>query len=85
MGLINRVVEPAQLLSEVQKVIDTLLDNAPLALQAIKRVALESSGVSLQEGFRIENRELAQVLATEDAKEGPLAFVEKRKPKFIGR
>ncbi len=85
MGLINRVVEPAQLLAEVQRVIDKLLDNAPLALQAIKRIALESSGVSLQEGFRIEDRELAAVLATEDAREGPRAFAEKRKPHFVGR
>lgn len=85
MGLLNRVVEPSQLLAEVQKVIDKLLDNAPLALQAIKRVALESSGVSLEEGFRIESRELAAVLATDDAKEGPRAFGEKRKPHFVGR
>ena len=85
IGLLNRVVEPSQLLTEVQKVIDKLLDNAPLALQAIKRVALQSSGVSLQEGFGIESHELIAVLATEDAREGPRAFAEKRKPQFVGR
>jgi len=85
MGLINRVVEPDQLMFEVQKVVDRLLDNAPLALQTIKRIALDSSGVSLQQGFEIEARELAKILSTEDAREGPRAFAEKRKPRFIGR
>lgn len=85
IGLINKVVEPDQLIPETEKLVAQLLKNAPLALQAIKRVALESSGVPIMDGYAIEDRESARIVTTEDAREGPLAFAEKREPKFRGR
>jgi enoyl-CoA hydratase len=85
MGLINRVVEPEDLYGEVEKLVDTLRQNAPLSLQAIKRTALLSSGLELDEAFAIEDQEAKTILLTEDAKEGPRAFAEKRQPEFRGR
>jgi enoyl-CoA hydratase len=85
MGLINRVVAAEELYPEVEKIIAKLIHNAPLALQAIKRTAVLSSGVDLDEAFIIENRETNKILVTKDAREGPRAFAEKRKPLFQGQ
>jgi enoyl-CoA hydratase len=85
MSLINRVVEPQDLYPEVEKLISTLSKNAPLSLQAIKRTAVLTSGLELDEAFAIENQETNRVMLTEDAKEGPRAFAEKRQPVFQGK
>jgi enoyl-CoA hydratase/carnithine racemase len=50
-----------------------------------KEAVLHALSVSLEEGFRIENEAAREVLATEDAKERPRTFVEKRKPRYSGR
>ena len=84
MGLINRVVAPENLYAEVDKLIDRLKKNAPLSLQAIKRAAVLSSGLELDEAFAIEDREAATIVLTQDAREGPRAFAEKRQPVFQG-
>jgi enoyl-CoA hydratase len=85
MGLINRIVAAEELYPEVEKIVAKLIQNAPLALQAIKRTAILSSGVDLDEAFIIENSETNKILVTKDAREGPRAFAEKRKPLFQGQ
>jgi enoyl-CoA hydratase len=85
LGLISRVVEPATLLEEAEKIAHRLARNAPLALEAIKRTALQTSGVPLAEAFQIEVQNAARVMQSEDAKEGPRAFAEKREPVWKGR
>lgn len=85
IGLINKVVTPEELIPETEKLVANLLKNAPLALQAIKRIALETSGLPLVESFAIEDKNMVAVLASQDAREGPLAFAEKREPDFKGR
>ena len=57
----------------------------PLAVRKIKETVLKALSVSLEEGFALENASAREILATEDAKEGPRAFVEKRKPRYVGR
>jgi enoyl-CoA hydratase len=84
MGLINRVVEPQDLYAEVERLVDRLKMNAPLSLQAIKRAATMASGLPLDEAFVLEDQEARAILVTEDAKEGPRAFAEKRQPEFNG-
>ena len=85
MGLINRVVAPEDLYSEVEKLVIKLTANAPLSLQAIKRTAVMTSGIDLDEAFTIEDKETGKVLASEDAREGPRAFAEKRPPAYQGK
>jgi enoyl-CoA hydratase/carnithine racemase len=56
-----------------------------VGVRKIKETVLRSLSVSLEEGFAIENENARLVLAAEDAKEGPRAFMEKRQPRYAGR
>jgi enoyl-CoA hydratase len=85
MGLINRVVAPQDLYGEVEQLVDRLKKNAPLSLQAIKRAAMMTSGLDLDQAFALEDEEARAIVLTEDAREGPRAFAEKRQPEFQGR
>jgi enoyl-CoA hydratase len=85
LGLVNRVVEPRELLPTTLAYAERLAKNGPLALRAIKRTALETSGIPLAAAFEIEARNSAPVMRSEDAREGPRAFAEKRAPVYRGR
>lgn len=83
-GLINRVVPREQLLVTARQMAERIKDNAPLAIQAAKELAVRSQDMSLAEGLRMEqfvNRILHQ---SEDTKTAKAAFAEKRKPEFRG-
>ena len=79
------MVEPERLLEEAEQVAQRLARNAPLSLEAIKRTALQTSGVPLAEAFQLEVQNAAGVMQSEDAQEGPRAFAEKRAPIWKGR
>jgi enoyl-CoA hydratase len=85
LGLVNRLVAPSELVPAVEALAQRLARNGPLALRAIKRTALETSGVPLAEAFAIEARNSAAVMRSADALEGPRAFAEKRPPVYRGR
>ncbi|HEU4427164.1 MAG TPA: enoyl-CoA hydratase-related protein [Myxococcota bacterium] len=85
LGLVNRLVAPAELVPAVEALASRLARNGPLALRAIKRTALETSGVPLADAFAIEARNSAVVMRSADALEGPRAFAEKRPPIYRGR
>jgi enoyl-CoA hydratase/carnithine racemase len=85
IGLINRVVPQAELMNEVERWIAILLARGPLALRAAKQAMLQGLDMPLAEGLQLEGRLFRQMLATEDAKEGPTAFAQKRTPEFKGR
>jgi enoyl-CoA hydratase/carnithine racemase len=85
IGLVNKVVPQAELMNEVERWVNILLERGPLALRAAKQAMLQGLDMTLAEGMQLEQRLFRQMLATEDAKEGPLAFAQKRKPEFKGR
>ncbi len=85
LGIINRVVAPDSLLTEVERLVAKLIKNAPLALQAIKHTAIMTSGIDLNIAFAIEDQQTKKLLTTEDAREGPRAFAEKRQPVYRNR
>jgi enoyl-CoA hydratase len=85
IGLIGRVVPDGQALAEAKKVAEQIAANGPLAVQAIKRSVIETEGLPEKEALAKELEIGWPILATQDAKEGPRAFMEKRKPDFKGR
>jgi enoyl-CoA hydratase len=85
IGLIGRVVPDGQALAEARKVAEQIAANGPLAVQAIKRSVIETEGLPEKEALAKELEIGWPILATEDAKEGPRAFMEKRKPDFKGK
>jgi enoyl-CoA hydratase len=64
---------------------ERIAGNGPLALRAIKRTATRSIGRSPAEGFELENAAKSEIFASDDAREGPRAFMEKRLPVYRGR
>jgi enoyl-CoA hydratase / 3-hydroxyacyl-CoA dehydrogenase len=82
LGLVNRVVEDHELLDTALSWARRLAEQAPLAVQQIKRV---SGAGDLDEGIAAEQRGFAEVLASADAREGIGAFLAKRAPHFEGK
>jgi enoyl-CoA hydratase len=85
MGLLNEIVPRARLLERAQEWAARITENAPLAVAATKESALRGlAAESLGEAMKIEARISARVLASNDAREGPRAFTEKRAPRWTG-
>lgn len=83
-GLINRVVPAEKLMDEAMALAARVAANAPLAVQAAKELAVRAREMPLSAGLRMEQMTNRMLQFTEDAKEGPKAFAEKRKPNFKG-
>lgn len=83
-GLINKVVPQTELMLAAMQMADRLCENGPVALRLAKEIALKSRGVPREIGYLMEMEIGSKAFATEDVKEGMLAFFEKRKPKFRG-
>lgn len=84
-GLINKVVPADQLQAEALAMCETLLERGPLALRAAKQAMLEGLSLPMHEGLALEQKLFASLRETEDAQEGPMAFMQKRKPEFKGK
>jgi E-phenylitaconyl-CoA hydratase len=84
-GLVNRVVPAAELMPAAMEFAKRIARNAPLAVQAAKELALRSRDLDLSSGLRLEQVVNRMLQFSEDAKEGPAAFAEKRQAAFKGR
>ena len=84
-GLINRVVEPAQLMETAFAFAKRIAANGPLAVQAAKELAIRAEDMDLPTGLRVEQMWNRMLRFSEDAQEGPAAFAEKRAPQFQGK
>jgi enoyl-CoA hydratase len=85
IGLVNQLVSFDQLITAGEKMAQSFLKGAPLALRYIKEAIYKGSEMTLEQGLRYESDLQSMVMQTEDAREGPKAFVEKRPPVWKGR
>ncbi len=84
-GLVSRVVPADKLMSTVEEVAGKILECGPLAVRSIKQSVLQGREMSLEEGLKLEGQLAGVVMRSEDAREGPTAFAQKRKPEYKGR
>jgi E-phenylitaconyl-CoA hydratase len=82
LGLLNRVVPPADLMPTAFKFAEAILQNGPLAVRSAKEAVIRGLSLPLEEGMRLESFLQSHLLKTADAMEGPKAFAEKRKPEW---
>jgi enoyl-CoA hydratase len=83
-GLVNRVVEPDDVLAVAEELARRISLGAPIALMKTKEAMVRSNGRPLEEAFAIETECTKENARTLDAREGPRAFMEKRDPVFRG-
>lgn len=85
IGLIGHVVPDGEALSKAMEIAHAIAANGPVAVRAILRTIRDTEGMHENEAFRLDAEIGLRVFASEDAKEGPKAFAEKRAPRFQGK
>jgi enoyl-CoA hydratase len=85
IGLIGHVVPDGQALTRAREIAQVIADNGPLAVEAVLRTLHETDGMTEAEALAHEYDYGWGIFQTEDAREGPRAFKEKRKPNFRRR
>lgn len=85
LGLITEIVEHDKLLERAHEIADTVCLNAPLAVRGTRLAIHKTLDLPLHEGEILAETFRERVVRTEDALEGPRAFVEKRKPNWQAR
>ncbi|MDO3678948.1 enoyl-CoA hydratase/isomerase family protein [Paenibacillus ehimensis] len=85
MQFVHQVTEPEALLETALKLAQDIAAQAPLAVQALKKLINEGRDASLETAQAYDRAYLASLFHSEDAKEGIAAFVAKRPPQFRGR
>ena len=84
-GLVNRVIEPADLMETTFAIARRIAANGPIAVRQAKQAILRGMQMSVWDGLAFEIEAYNRLVPTEDRREGVLAFNEKRKPVFRGR
>ncbi len=85
LGLLNEIVGEDQLLDKAYEWARRIAVNGPLAVQATKESVIRGLAVTMEDAFKIESKLSSKVFKSEDAKEGPKAFAEKRAPQWKAR
>ena len=84
-NLVEKVVPPDQLLAEAKRVAGLVAAKGPLAIAETKRLIHKGLQTDLHAALELEAESFGKMAASEDAKEGTKAFLEKRPAKFVGR
>ena len=84
-GLVNILCEPGDAIATAKELAERINANAPLAVRATRKAILDGALVPDKDGIRLAIELFGPVATSEDAKEGPLAFVEKRPPEWKAR
>ena len=84
-GLVTRLAEPGRAVEVALELAERIARNAPLSVAASKQLIRETQGRTEDEFWQLQQRFTAEVFTSEDAKEGPRAFAEKRPPEWSGR
>jgi enoyl-CoA hydratase len=85
LGIVNRVVAAADLETETMKLAEQLANAAPLALRGLLDCINVGGECGIEEGLEYESAQFGLMFATDDMREGTTAFLERRKPVFVGR
>lgn len=84
-GLVNRLTAPGGALDGARELAAAIAANGPLAVRMTKRIVAESPAWPAEQTWRRQRELLEQIIASDDAREGALAFSEKRAPRWSGR
>ncbi len=85
VGLVNAVVEPKALASNVEELVKKLASRAPVAVAAVKQCFARSRDVDIETAIMVENEAATACFVSADQKEGLRAFLEKREPRWAGK
>jgi enoyl-CoA hydratase/carnithine racemase len=83
-GLVSRIVAEDQLLPTARQIAQRIAGHAPLAIKAVKEVTQAALDETLEQSLRLGSTLRWIIGQTEDAREGPRAFAEKRTPHYRG-
>mgnify|MGYP003542030005 FL=1 len=84
LGLVNVLAEPGHALEAAVELAERITANVPLAVSATKRIITEARGWSPEEQWKQQAKILMPVFTSKDAREGAVAFAEKRPPNWTG-
>jgi len=85
IGLVQKVVPAADLLTQAKHIADVIAAKAPLAIAACKRAINDGAHLSIGDALELEAVAFGTLVETADFKEGTAAFLEKRKPQWQSR